>query len=205
MEHYLEAGVDYDKIRLVYYRHGYIPWKDKFKNKRPVFLHSATTLGLRKGFWHVLKDFEDANIDAELWCVGQVQKEKFWLDLAKKYENHPKIKIFGWIDNSDPKYIELIHSADFVFFPSFGEGQPGTVIEAMEGGCLPITTKESGIPYHPFGEYRRGDSSTLVRAFECSPDTYVDLQSDMKDFIDVVYNNEKFKDAVREGIKNELI
>lgn len=200
MDQYVKAGVDPKKIVPVYYRHGYIPWKWKFKNKKPVFLHVATTLGLRKGFWHVLKDFEDANIDAELWCVGQVQKEKFWQDLAKKYENHPKIKIIGWVENSDPKYIELIHGADFVFFPSFGEGQPGSVIEAMEGGCLPITTRESGIPYHPFGEYHRGDSSTLVRAFNCSPDEFVDIQHDMKGFIDTVYDNERFKASIREEI-----
>lgn len=204
MEQYLEAGVEYDKIRLVYYRHGYIPWKWKYKNEKPVFLHTATTLGLRKGFWHVLKDFENANIDAELWCVGQVQKEKFWQDLAKEYDNHPNIKVVGWVENSDPKYIELIHGADYIFFPSFGEGQPGSVIEAMEGGCLPITTRESGIPYHPLGIYHRGDSSTLVEAANLSHDTYCDLQNDMKMFIDTVYDNEKFKDSIREGIRSLL-
>lgn len=200
MEQYLEAGVEYDKIRLVYYRHGYIPWKWKYKNEKPVFLHTATTLGLRKGFWHVLKDFEDANLDAELWCVGKIEKERFWVDLAKKYENHPKIKVIGWVDNHEQRYIDLIHGADFIFFPSFGEGQPGSVIEAMEGGCLPITTRESGIPYHPFGEYHRGDSSTLVRAFNCSPDEFVDIQHDMKGFIDTVYDNERFKASIREEI-----
>jgi len=121
IKQYTDAGVDPKKIVPLYYRHGYIPWKDKYKNKKPVFLHTATTLGLRKGFWHVLKDFEKADLDAELWCVGRVEKEKFWQDLAKEYENHPKIKIVGWVENNDPKYIELIHNADFIFFPSFGE------------------------------------------------------------------------------------
>lgn len=197
---YIDAGVDPEKIVKVYYRHGYIPWKSRELNKRPVFLHTATSLGLRKGFCHVLKDFEDANLDAELWCVGKIEKERFWIDLANKYKDHPKIKIIGWVDNSDPKFINLIHGADFIFFPSFGEGQPGSVIEAMEGGCLPITTEESGIPYHPFGVYHRGDISTLIRAFETEPDEFRIRQDAMKGYIDRVYDNNKFKEVIRSNI-----
>jgi glycosyltransferase involved in cell wall biosynthesis len=204
IKQYTDAGVDPKKIVPVYYRHGYIPWKSRDKNPRPVFIHIATTLGLRKGFWHVLKDFEDANLDAELWCVGKIEKERFWVDLAKKYENHPKIKVIGWVDNHEQRYIDLIHGADFIFFPSFGEGQPGSVIESMEGGCLPITTDESGIPYHPFGVYTRGDSSTLVKAANCSNSDFRALQDDMKVFIDSVYDNESFKNTVREEIKKLL-
>jgi len=70
----------------------------------------------------------------------------------------------------------------------------------MEGGCLPITTAESGIPYHPFGVYERGNPEPLKRAFECTHDTFYDLQQDMKSFIDAVYDNEKFKNAVRKEI-----
>ena len=198
---YVSAGVEPYKIVDVYYRHGYIPWKARDMNKKPVFLHVATTLGLRKGFWHVINDFEKSGIDGELWCVGKVEKEKFWVDLANKYKDHPKIKIIGWVDNSDPKYIELIHGADFVFFPSFGEGQPGSVIEAMEGGCLPITTAESGIPYHPFGVYTRGDTTTLIRASKIDNEEFRIRQDAMKDYIDRVYDNEKFKQVVRNNIE----
>ena len=198
---YVRAGVDPDKIVLVYYRHGYIPWKSRPKNKKPVFIHIATTLGLRKGFWHAVEDFKKANLDAELVCLGKIQKETFWLNYAKEASLDSRIKIIGWIDNSDPAYIQFIHDSDFIVFPSFGEGQPGSVIEAMEGGCLPMTTKESGIPYYPLEEYIRGDINIWKKAFNLTNERFMEEQARLKYFLDDNYDNEAFKDMIREKIK----
>lgn len=197
---YVRAGVDPNKIVNVYYRHGYIPWKSRPKNKKPVFLHIATTLGLRKGFWHVVEDFKKANLDAELICIGRIQNEGFWVDYARQASLDPRIKIMGWIDNDDSAYVQFIHDSDFIVFPSFGEGQPGTVIEAMEGGCFPLITKESGIPYYPLGEYVRGDVNIWKRAFNLNNEEFMQKQAEMKTYLDKNYDNEKFKQTIREKI-----
>jgi hypothetical protein len=198
---YVRAGVDPNKIIPVYYRHGYIPWKSRPKNDKPVFLHIATSLGLRKGFWHVVEDFKKANLNAELVCIGQIQREKIWLDYAKEVTKDPRIKIIGWINNDDPAYVQFIHDSDFIVFPSFGEGQPGSVIEAMEGGCLPMTTRESGIPYYPLGVYNRGDTNIWKKAFDLNNEEFMQKQAEMKMYLDINYDNEKFKDTIRKEIK----
>lgn len=199
-QQYVDRGVDSNKIVQLYYRHGYIPFKERSKNKKPVFLHTATTLGLRKGFWHVVNDFKRAEIDAELWCVGQVQNERFWIDFVEETKADSRIKVFGWIPNSDPKYVELIHGSDFVVFPSFGEGQPGSVIEAMEGGSLPVTTAESGIAYNPFGWYKRGDTEIWKRLFNMTNEEFGVEQIKMKEYTDEHYDNQKFIDKVKQEI-----
>lgn len=201
---YVAKGVDPNKIVNVAYRHGYIPFKERDMNERPVFIHIATTLGLRKGFWHVVNDFKKTNIDAELWCVGRVQKEKFWQDFAEEAEEDSRIKVIGWVDNHDPKYVDLIHKSDFVVFPSFSEGQPGSVIEAMEGGSIPLTTPESGIPYNPLGIYQRGDTKIWEKAINMTNKEFRDEQRLLKRYVDENHDNKKFESTIRENIEKLL-
>lgn len=197
---YIRAGYP-DKIVRVSYRHNEIPFKARDKNKKTVFLHLGTTLGLRKGFWHVVNDFKNADIDAELWCVGQVQKENWWVDFAKEAEKDERIKILGWVESSSDEYKNIIHSADFMVFPSFGEGQPGTIIETMEGGCIPLLTKESGISYYPLGEYIRGNSEIYKKAHEMSNEKFRELQLEGQEVLNSQYDNEVFKETIRREIK----
>lgn len=199
-QQYIDAGVDPNKIVQVFYRHGYIPFVPKRKNNIPVFLHIATSLGLRKGFWHVVNDFKACSMDAKLVCIGKIQNERFWIDFAKEAAQDPRIEVVGWLDNNSQEYIDRIHQADFIVFPSFGEGQPGSVIEAMEGGCLPMTTIESGITYHPFGILKRGDTLLWRRAFEMHGNEYHYKINQMKTYMDYYYNNIKFENTIREEV-----
>lgn len=198
---YLAAGVKKEKIVQLHYRHGFIPYKKRPKNKVPVFLHSATTLGLRKGFWHVLHDFENAKLDAKLICIGKVQKERFWIELVEKYKKHPRIEIRGWLPNSTTAYVDAIHESDFVVFPSFGEGAAGSVLEAMEGGCVPIVSRESGIEAHPLGWYERGSIACYERAAHLSDSLYSDMQDSIRLLMLEKYNNNVFKEKVQTTIK----
>lgn len=201
---YMAVGVPKEKIVQLHYKHGFIPYKKRPKNKVPVFLHSATTLGLRKGFWHVLNDFENANIDAKLICVGKVQKERFWIELAEKYKNHPKIEIRGWQPNRTTAYVDSIHESDFIVFPSFGEGAAGSVLEAMEGGCIPIVSRESGIEARPLGWYERGSTAIYKRAAEISDSLYSEMQDSIRLMMLEKYNNNVFKQKVQTTIKELL-
>lgn len=197
---YTDVGIPRDKMVRVGYRHNTIPFKERDKNKKPVFLHLATSLGLRKGFWHVVEDFKRANLDAELWCVGRVQKEGFWVDYAKSQARDLRIKIMGWIDCDDPVYKEILNTSDFMVFPSFAEGQPGTIIEALEGGCIPLTTEEAGFDYYPLGKYVRGDISIWQRAYDLPNEDFRRMQKEGLSLLENEYDNEKFKRTVREAI-----
>ena len=201
IKQYTDAGIPREKISRIAYRHNTIPFKARDKNKRPIFLHLATTLGLRKGFWHAVEDFKKADLDAELWCVGKIQKETFWLNYMAK-QTDPRMKMLGWIDCDTPRYTEILNKADFMVFPSFGEGQPGTIIEALEGGCIPLLTEESGFQYYPLGRYIRGDIDIWQKAFDLGNNGFRALQLRGQLLLEDQYNNDTFKERVRTEINN---
>lgn len=202
---FVAKGMDRTKIVLNKYGMDDFEFKPRDKNERPVFLHMATTLGLRKGFYHVIQDFLKADLDAELWCVGAVQKEKRWLEIALEAAKDPRIKIIGWVDCYDPKYLEILYGADFIVFPSWGEGQPGTVMEAVATGCLPIVSKESGFPYYPITEYIRGDVASWKAAASMKNETFRAKQLEMKDYVEHnLYSYKTFEDNARNTVRELL-
>lgn|SRR3990167_396549 len=198
-----EQFIPKEKITKLFYSMGTVPFKPRPKNKKTVFLHLATTLGLRKGTWHVVNDFKKTDIDAELWLIGKPQKEKFWIDFIQDAKKDSRIKWLGWIENTHPLYKNYIHSSDFIVFPSLGEGQPGTVTEAMEGGCLPIITPESGISYSVF-EYEKGNSGRWLEYHNMGEEIFLSWQNHMKGFMDVLFDNNNFKQTVRRKIDEVL-
>ncbi len=200
-QQYVKMGIEPDKINIVYRGADKdIEFKFRGKNKKPVFLHYATSLGLRKGFWHVYHDFIKANLDAELWLAGHITPERVWTDLLKKAEADPRITYFGFVDRD--KMRELIYGSDFMVFPSWGDVQPGTVVEAFSGGCIPITSKEAGFDYNPLGEYIRGDVATWHKAYNLTNREFERIQKEMKNLIDTKYNSEVFKEMVRKVVKD---
>jgi len=201
-QQYVKRGIPPEKINIVYRGADDVDFRFRGKNKKPVFFHYATTLGLRKGFYHVYHDFMKADLDAELWLAGGVTRERLWLDLLKKAESDPRITYFGFVDRKKMK--ELIYGSDFIVFPSWGDVQPGTLIEAFCGGCIPISTKEAGFDYHPLGEYIRGDVSIWHRAYNLTNEEFDRIQKEMKHLIDTKYNVENFKKMVRDVIKDVM-
>lgn len=204
-QQYKAAGIPNEKLIDINYGMDAIPFKARDKQEPPVFIHIATTLGLRKGFWHVINDFRKANLPgATLRCIGSVQNERMWQELAKKANEDPRIKIYGWIPCHNPEYLDLIHTSDFYVFPSWAEGQGGTTMEAISGGCIPIVAKESGFPHFPIGEYIRGDTKSWQRAYDLPNSQFRQIQLAMQELLKVKYNNKLFKQIVEKNLKELL-
>jgi glycosyltransferase involved in cell wall biosynthesis len=51
----------------------------------------------------------------------------------------------GWIDSDCPEYLALLRSCRFAYVPTWVEGQMGTMLEAVHAGCVPVTTRASGL------------------------------------------------------------
>lgn len=203
-DRYVEAGVPNHKILDF----GYSTWDRIYyekTNEKPIFIHFATSLGLRKGFWWAVEDFKKTDIDAELWCIGKVQKEKFWIDYANSIGNDRRIKLVGWVSYRSDEYFKIMEKADFLLFPTFGEGQAGTVIESMAYGVIPLTNKESGVPYFPLGEYVRGNSDIIKKAFSLDTESKKKLIYQGYSELENNYNNKKFIDFAAEEIRKLCI
>lgn len=66
-------------------------------------------------------------------------------DLAKKYRLEESVHIHGLISERD-KLMMLYDSADLYLHPSYTEGLPRAVLEAMARGCPVLSSNAGGIP-----------------------------------------------------------
>lgn len=101
-------------------------------------------LGKRKGTYDIIeaiKYIQNNNIIIELYGDGDVQKcEK----LINDNNLQERIKIKGWISGNDKG--EVFKNSDIYILPSYNEGLPMSILEAMSYGLPVISTPVGGIP-----------------------------------------------------------
>lgn len=104
-------------------------------------------IGPRKGIFDILEAVAAHKEEAEgrmVLHIGGNRNEKQLLDVIRK-EGLEDIAIFeGWV--SGEKKLELLNRADIYILPSFNEGLPISILEAMSYGCPIISTPVGGIP-----------------------------------------------------------
>jgi glycosyltransferase involved in cell wall biosynthesis/SAM-dependent methyltransferase len=126
----------------------YAPGQKDFESGRHRFLFFGSVGSLHKGLDLVLEAFSE--LDAELYCAGRF--EPAFLDAYRhEIETRPTIKIVGWVPFGSAAYYELMNRCNFVILPSCAEGQPGSVLDAMNLGLIPIVSKACHINVEPFG------------------------------------------------------
>jgi len=193
----------YDPIMFSYGMPGYAFNRLKKETDTTIFAHIATTLGLRKGFKCAVDDFLGADIpNSKLICMGKIQHgEKYWYDFSKSITDK-RIEILSFADNFTNKYQNVLRRAHYFLYPSLSEGQPGTVLEAMSLGVIPLLTESSGIDYYPFGKYLCGENgSRMIRkAARIHGDVYENKVTEVRELVQTKYNIESFKDQVREAL-----
>lgn len=103
-------------------------------------------VGENKGIYDLLTAFAAAVINVPQLCLcvggnGEVEKARaFALELG--LDTH--VKFLEWVDG-DAKN-DLLHHTDIFVLPSYNEGLPVSVLEAMSWGIPVITTPVGGIP-----------------------------------------------------------
>jgi glycosyltransferase involved in cell wall biosynthesis len=107
------------------------------------FVYVATTCGLRKGFLDVLDVWSGIEPgEATLHVVGRLEPP---YDRLLAAANTGSIVAHGWVDSDSDEYLALLRSCRFAYIPTWVEGQMGTLLEAVQAGCVPITTRASGL------------------------------------------------------------
>ena len=87
----------------------------------------------------LLLDVFCKRLDLELYVCGIVEKdfeEVFWSEL----HDTPNIHYLGWVSVDSPIVQHLAETCGFVILPSVSEGCPGSVINMMRLGLIPITS-----------------------------------------------------------------
>ena len=120
--------------------------RDQSPAQRNEFCYVATNNGLRKGFMDILQTW--SAIDertTKLHAIGRLDSP--WDRLLERH-NTGSIVHHGWIDSDTLEYRQIIKSCKFAHIPTCSEGQMGTLLEVIFSGCIPITTRASGIDDH---------------------------------------------------------
>jgi glycosyltransferase involved in cell wall biosynthesis len=134
----------HSKITLVNYAPGLSRWpRTSTLERRNEFVYAATTCGLRKGFLDVIDTWRSIPAHAtQLHVVGQIDEPYRGLLAASDAK---AVRICGWIPSTSRRYRQLLKSCRYAYIPTWVEGQMGTVLEAIAAGCVPITTRASGV------------------------------------------------------------
>lgn len=111
----------------------------------PIRLLFMGALIKRKGIVDLIsavKNISDDSIEPfELWIAGTGEDEKKLKEFSKQCGVDEKVKFLGWI-NRDAK-PQLLKETDVLVLPSYNEGLPIAILEAMSYG-LPIISSDVG-------------------------------------------------------------
>ena len=141
-DEFLMNGFEESKLHVLYnYVNPSVKHIDYKKNGLTcLFLGS---IDKRKGFYDLINAFKKIKIDLKLIVCGQ-PNDKEGENCLKNASN------FRWLDykgfvNGDEKNA-LLNSSDLLILPSYGEGLPISILEAMTCGLAILSTNVGAIP-----------------------------------------------------------
>lgn len=100
------------------------------------FFYLASTGNILKGI-QALVEFFSSHQEYILHWVGPIEDD---VKDAIKSKLTPNIVSYGFQDIGSPMVLGLMERCDFVIYPSGVEGVPGSVLNAMKSGLIPLVT-----------------------------------------------------------------
>jgi glycosyltransferase involved in cell wall biosynthesis len=117
------------------------------QTSRPLTVLSLGRLGQRKGTYDLIQaiDLLPADVRGQLRVVlagdGEVEQARA---LIASRGLGDVIEVAGWVE--PPARDQLLGQADIFVLPSYDEGLPMAILEAMAHGVVPLSTPVGGIP-----------------------------------------------------------
>jgi glycosyltransferase involved in cell wall biosynthesis len=130
-----------------------------FELGRRAFLFFAGPGNVHKGLDLLLESF--SGIEEELYICQEIGKE--FRRVYRRELALPNVHEEGFVSVGSPRFRELISKCNSVIFPSSGEGSPGSVIECMHRGLIPIVSKESNLEIDQVGFILQNSSVAEIR------------------------------------------
>ena len=121
--------------------------------------------------------------------------------------NLPNIHTYGFVEQRSALFYAIIRQCSYSVLLSCSEGSPGSVIESMQQGLIPIITKESHINLPKAGIIVRNlDVTSLQRTFTKASDvsaSYVELASEqVRSYADREYSVSNFETKLASIIRD---
>ena len=102
-------------------------------------------IGDRKGIFDLLKVLRRLKSEGKVYQLdvgGDGDVEKLQRYIAQ--ETLDSVRFHGWVDSN--KKNQLLNEASILALPSYNEGLPMAILEAMAYGCTVVSTDVGGIP-----------------------------------------------------------
>lgn len=124
-----------------------IPPSQKSFEKKPLEIVTNGRLGRRKGTYECIRAIDSLNQEIKknihYSLTGDGDKEEV-KKLISSMNLEQNIEVHGWL--SDDELLKIREKAHIFLLPSYNEGLPMALIEAMSLGLVPIVTPVGGIP-----------------------------------------------------------
>lgn len=122
-----------------------------FAAARNHFLFFASGSQVQKGLDLLLEIFPKLP-HLHLYICSEFEKEPdFCACYHKELYETQNIHALGWIQVNSPEFDQLVTSCAYVILPACSEGQPGSVVQCMYSGLIPLVTRQAGIDTDDFG------------------------------------------------------
>lgn len=143
-KHYFKKISKNSKVEVIYNPVNEMDFeKSKLDGKKILFMGR---MGQRKGVYDLLdvvSELASEHKDLELYLGGDGE-----IDKVKKIVNdmnlYKHVKVLGWISGNEKK--ELFKKSSIYVLPSYNEGLPVSILEAMASGLPIVSTNIAGIP-----------------------------------------------------------
>ncbi|MFX0199681.1 MAG: glycosyltransferase family 4 protein, partial [Candidatus Hodarchaeota archaeon] len=134
------------RIYIVYNGASINKFSGKIDNKEKIVISLMGRLGKRKGVYDLLEAFNKLRSDVPeahlfLGGDGDITGVK---DIIKEKKLENQIHILGWVTGEQK--IQVFKQSDIYVLPSYHEGLPVSIVEAMAAGAPIISTPIGGIP-----------------------------------------------------------
>jgi len=199
----------YSKFPLVinlnnggYYDARYESIRKDFSAGRKHFLFFSGGGNVHKGLDLLLEAF--TQLDANLYICQGIRKD-FYDVYRYELEDVSNIHLIGPIDLKNKIFYELVDRCNFVIHPSCSEGQPGSVIDMMHQGLIPIVSHETHIDTNDFGITLNDCSIEEIKRTVSEVSSYSPVLCEkMSKKTRWVAKTEYSEDAFSENIKNAI-
>jgi hypothetical protein len=135
--------------------------KKNFDTGRKNFLFFNGNGNVHKGLDLTLEAF--IRTDLHLY-VRQDIEPAFFTAYKKEITEYPNIHLVPFLKKPSPEFFSLMDTCNFVISPTCAEGQPGSIIECMAHGLIPILSKEANIDTGDFGITLQENAVDAIRS-----------------------------------------
>ena len=144
---FVKAGVEESKTKVLYTFHNFEYDAPTIKDdKEPIQLLFVGSIDKRKGILDLLNVLKNINKNTfKLHICGQITDNSIKEEYETLLKELGNSAIFhGYVSGNEKE--EIFKNADVLVLPSYGEGMPIVIMEALAAGCAVISTTVGAIP-----------------------------------------------------------